>query len=89
MSVLSVQLCRQWLSAGAASSWEAVQEASRCRQMDPAEAAWRLKESGFRAGCPIVAVAVQTNNDAPPLARSATAGFARRQEVSSPRSKAR
>lgn len=52
---------------------------------DPVEAvdafftAWRdqLAESGFRAGCPIVAVAVETNDDAPQLSRSAAAVFAR------------
>jgi AcrR family transcriptional regulator len=37
----------------------------------------RLVESGFRAGCPIVAVAVEANDDAPQLARSAAAAFAR------------
>jgi len=55
---------------------------------DPVEAVdaffalWRdrLVESGFRAGCPIVAVAVETNDDAPQLARSAAA-FARWQEA--------
>lgn len=31
----------------------------------------RLVDSDFRAGCPIVAVAVETNDDAPQLARSA------------------
>ncbi|WND32936.1 TetR family transcriptional regulator C-terminal domain-containing protein [Streptomyces sp. BB1-1-1] len=41
----------------------------------------RLVESGFRAGCPIVAVAVETNDDAPQLARSAAAVFARWQEA--------
>lgn len=40
-----------------------------------------LVESGFRAGCPIVAVAVETNDDAPQLARSAAAVFARWQEA--------
>ncbi|MCX5321934.1 TetR/AcrR family transcriptional regulator [Streptomyces sp. NBC_00120] len=52
---------------------------------DPVEAVdafvvlWRdrLVDSGFRAGCPIVAVAVETNDDAPQLARSAAAVFAR------------
>lgn len=56
---------------------------------DPAQAVdaffalWRdrLVESGFRAGCPIVAVAVETNDDAPQLARSAGAVFARRQDA--------
>ncbi|MFC9245751.1 TetR/AcrR family transcriptional regulator [Streptomyces sp. NPDC057136] len=41
----------------------------------------RLVESGFRAGCPIVAVAVETNDDAPQLARSAAVVFARWQEA--------
>lgn len=41
----------------------------------------RLVESGFRAGCPIVAVAVETNDDAPRLARSAATVFARWQEA--------
>ncbi len=56
---------------------------------DPVEAVdaffvlWRdrLVESGFRVGCPIVAVAVETNDDAPQLARSAAAVFARWQEA--------
>ncbi|MEU3615144.1 TetR/AcrR family transcriptional regulator [Streptomyces sp. NPDC006872] len=39
---------------------------------------WRdqLVKSRFRAGCPIVAVAVETNDEAPHLARSAGAVFA-------------
>lgn len=37
----------------------------------------RLVDSDFRAGCPIVAVAVETNDDAPQLARSAAVVFAR------------
>ncbi|MEI5519893.1 TetR/AcrR family transcriptional regulator [Streptomyces brasiliscabiei] len=41
----------------------------------------RLVESDFRAGCPIVAVAVETNDEAPHLARSVAAEFARRQEA--------
>lgn len=41
----------------------------------------RLVESGFRAGCPIVAVAVEINDDAPQLARSAAAVFTRWQEA--------
>ncbi|MFF5846613.1 TetR/AcrR family transcriptional regulator [Streptomyces massasporeus] len=41
----------------------------------------RLVRSDFRAGCPIVAVAVETNDDAPHLARSAAAVFARWQEA--------
>ncbi|MFJ4280630.1 TetR/AcrR family transcriptional regulator [Streptomyces massasporeus] len=41
----------------------------------------RLVQSDFRAGCPIVAVAVETNDEAPHLARSAAAVFARWQEA--------
>ncbi|MFJ3310036.1 TetR/AcrR family transcriptional regulator [Streptomyces sp. NPDC086549] len=41
----------------------------------------RLVDSDFRAGCPIVAVAVETNDEAPQLARSAAAVFARWQEA--------
>ncbi|MGW3738410.1 TetR/AcrR family transcriptional regulator [Streptomyces sp. NPDC005148] len=41
----------------------------------------RLVDSDFRAGCPIVAVAVETNDDAPQLARSAAAVFARWQQA--------
>lgn len=41
----------------------------------------RITESDFRAGCPIVAVAVESNDDAPQLARSAAAVFARWQEI--------
>ncbi|MEU9289444.1 TetR/AcrR family transcriptional regulator [Streptomyces sp. NPDC048275] len=41
----------------------------------------RLIESEFRSGCPIVAVAVETNDSAPELARSAAEVFARWQEA--------
>ncbi|MCX5554404.1 TetR/AcrR family transcriptional regulator [Streptomyces sp. NBC_00038] len=41
----------------------------------------RLVKSNFRAGCPVVAVAVETNDDAPQLARSAASVFARWQEA--------
>ncbi|MGX1563848.1 TetR/AcrR family transcriptional regulator [Streptomyces sp. NPDC055506] len=41
----------------------------------------RLVDSDFRSGCPIVAVAVETNDDAPQLARSAAAVFSRWQEA--------
>ncbi|MCW8382642.1 TetR/AcrR family transcriptional regulator [Streptomyces justiciae] len=41
----------------------------------------RLVDSDFRSGCPIVAVAVETNDDAPQLARSAAAVFARWQDA--------
>ncbi|WP_234388588.1 MULTISPECIES: TetR/AcrR family transcriptional regulator [Streptomyces] len=44
---------------------------------------WRqwLLESDFRAGCPIVAVAVETNDEAPQLARSAAAVLSRWREA--------
>ncbi|WP_234356785.1 TetR/AcrR family transcriptional regulator [Streptomyces sp. NBRC 110028] len=53
------------------------------RAVDAFFALWRdrLVESGFRAGCPIVAVAVETNDDAPQLARSAATVFARWREA--------
>ncbi|MEV6702046.1 TetR/AcrR family transcriptional regulator [Streptomyces sp. NPDC051453] len=41
----------------------------------------RLAESAFRRGCPIVAVAVETNDEAPHLARTAGAVFAGWQEA--------
>ncbi|MEU5797168.1 TetR/AcrR family transcriptional regulator [Streptomyces sp. NPDC047813] len=46
-------------------------------------ALWReqLVGSGFRAGCPVVAVAVETNDEAPGLARSAAAVFGRWQQA--------
>ncbi|MFJ7075469.1 TetR/AcrR family transcriptional regulator [Streptomyces sp. NPDC098781] len=51
---------------------------------DPVEAidrffaVWRdrLVDNGFRAGCPVVAVAVETNDDAPQLTHTAGAVFA-------------
>ncbi|MFG1685244.1 TetR/AcrR family transcriptional regulator [Nonomuraea sp. NPDC049269] len=51
--------------------------------LDTFFALWRdrLVESDFRAGCPIVAVAVETNDDAPQLARSAAEVFARWREA--------
>ena len=44
---------------------------------------WRTQLAGsdYRAGCPIIAVAVETNDDAPQLARSAAAVFARWQDA--------
>ena len=44
---------------------------------------WRsqLVQNGFRVGCPIVAVAVETNDEAPQLARSAAAAFGRWQDA--------
>ncbi|MFC4127321.1 TetR/AcrR family transcriptional regulator [Nocardia rhizosphaerae] len=55
------------------------------RTSDPAQALdrfadmWRktLRDSDFRAGCPIFAVAVETNDDAPEFATAAAAVFAR------------
>lgn len=51
--------------------------------IDAFVALWRdrIVASDFRAGCPIVAVAVETNDDAPQLASSAGAVFARWQEA--------
>lgn len=55
------------------------------RSADPASvidqffALWRrwLVDSDFRAGCPIVAITVETNDDAPQLAEAAAAVFSR------------
>jgi AcrR family transcriptional regulator len=51
--------------------------------LDAFFALWRdrLTGSDFRSGCPIVAVAVETNDDAPHLARSAAAVFVRWREA--------
>jgi AcrR family transcriptional regulator len=45
--------------------------------------AWRktLERSDFRAGCPVVAVAVEAHNEAPQLAGAAAEAFARWQEA--------
>ncbi|MEV0179911.1 TetR/AcrR family transcriptional regulator [Streptomyces sp. NPDC050625] len=53
------------------------------KAIDAFFALWRhrLVESDFRAGCPIVAVAVETNDEAPQLARAAAEVFARWQEA--------
>ncbi|MER7564049.1 TetR/AcrR family transcriptional regulator [Streptomyces sp. NPDC097941] len=61
----------------------ALQTDDPVQAVDAFFALWRdrLVESDFRAGCPIVAVAVETNDDAPQLARSAAAVFARWQEA--------
>ncbi|NIY70781.1 TetR family transcriptional regulator [Streptomyces malaysiensis] len=56
---------------------------------DPVEAVdtfftrWRerVRDSGYRSGCPIVAVAVEANDDAPQLARAAGDVFARWQQA--------
>src|SRR3954447_16618131 len=56
---------------------------------DPIEAlrsftkAWRktLERSDFRAGCPVVAVAVEAHHEAPDLAAAAAEAFARWQEA--------
>ncbi|MCZ4122322.1 TetR/AcrR family transcriptional regulator [Streptomyces sp. H39-S7] len=61
----------------------AMQADDPVRAIDAFFVLWRdqLVESNFRAGCPIVAVAVETNDEAPQLARSAAAVFARWQDA--------
>ena len=61
----------------------AMQAEDPVKAIDEFFALWRdrLVDSRFRAGCPIVAVAVETNDDAPQLARSAGAVFAGWQEA--------
>ena len=53
------------------------------RALDALFEYWRVQlvENDFRVGCPIVAVAVETNDEAPRLARSAAAAFARWQDM--------
>ena len=53
------------------------------KAIDEFFALWRdrLVKSSFRAGCPIVAVAVETNDEAPQLVRSAGAVFASWQDA--------
>ena len=61
----------------------AAQSDDPVQAVDDFFALWRdrLLDSEFRAGCPVVAVAVETNDDAPQLARSAAAVFARWKEA--------
>ncbi|MEU9345413.1 TetR/AcrR family transcriptional regulator [Streptomyces sp. NPDC048278] len=51
--------------------------------LDSFFALWRqrLTENGYRVGCPVAAVAAATNDEAPQLARSAAAVFARWQQA--------
>ena len=62
---------------------QAIQSDDPVRAIDAFFALWRdrLLESRFRAGCPVVAVAVETNDEAPELARSAGAVFSAWQEA--------
>ncbi|MFI1728433.1 TetR/AcrR family transcriptional regulator [Streptomyces acidicola] len=61
----------------------ALQTDDPVQAIDGVFALWRdrLVRSDFRTGCPVVAVAVETNDDAPQLARSAAAVFARWQQA--------
>jgi AcrR family transcriptional regulator len=61
----------------------AVEAEDLLASMDAFFALWRerLVAGGFRSGCPIVAVAVETNDDAPYLAASAAGVFARWQQA--------
>jgi AcrR family transcriptional regulator len=61
----------------------AIQADDPVEAIDAFFALWRdrLVQSRFRAGCPIVAVAVETNDEAPHLARSAGTVFAGWQEA--------
>ena len=53
------------------------------RSLDALFDYWRVQlvDNDFRVGCPVVAVAVETNDDAPQLTRSAAAVFGRWQEA--------
>jgi AcrR family transcriptional regulator len=61
----------------------AMQADDALEAIDAFFAMWRdrLVRSDFRAGCPIVAVAVETNDEAPQLVQSAAAVFVRWQEA--------
>ncbi|GAB3724609.1 TetR/AcrR family transcriptional regulator [Nocardiopsis oceani] len=62
---------------------QAAQSRDPVGAVDDFFALWRqqLLDSDFRAGCPVVAVAVETNDHAPQLARSAAVVFARWQQA--------
>lgn len=62
---------------------DAARSGDPLRAVDTFFELWRdwLQDSQFRAGCPIVAVAVETNDGAPHLARSAAEIFGRWQEA--------
>lgn len=62
---------------------QAAQSQDPVEAVDDFFALWRqqLLDSDFRAGCPVVAVAVETNDHAPQLARSAAVVFARWQQA--------
>ncbi|MBA2813563.1 TetR/AcrR family transcriptional regulator [Streptomyces sp. KM273126] len=61
----------------------ALQTDDPVQAIDGVFALWRdrLVRSDFRTGCPVVAVAVETNDDAPQLALSAATVFARWQQA--------
>lgn len=61
----------------------AIQAEDPVQAIDEWFAHWRdqLERSRYRAGCPVVAVAVETNDDAPQLTRSAGAVFTGWQEA--------
>jgi AcrR family transcriptional regulator len=64
--------------------FEAMAEAGDpVRSLDAFFEHWRarLLENGFRAGCTVVAVAVETNDEAPQLVQSAAAIFGRWQDA--------
>ncbi|WP_433520302.1 TetR/AcrR family transcriptional regulator [Nocardia pseudovaccinii] len=77
------QLITDALSAAGGSMSEFIETITRENDpgtaLDMFVALWRrtLVDSDYRAGCPIFAVAVETNDDAPEFAASAAAVFAR------------
>jgi AcrR family transcriptional regulator len=72
-----------------AMKWAGDYVADSIESTDPIEAlrgftvAWRktLERNDFRAGCPVVAVAVEAHNDAPQLAMAAADAFGRWQRA--------
>ncbi|GAA2407612.1 TetR/AcrR family transcriptional regulator [Actinomadura vinacea] len=76
----AVRYTGEFLNAGIQAAVEGGDAASA---VDAFVAWWRqvLIKSGFRAGCPVVAVTVESHEDAPQLATATSAAFGRWQDT--------
>lgn len=76
----AVRYAGEFLNSGIAAAVEGGDAASA---VDAFVAWWRqvLIKSGFRAGCPVVAVTVESHEESPELAAAAAAAFARWQDT--------
>ncbi|WP_084219197.1 TetR/AcrR family transcriptional regulator [Spirillospora albida] len=76
----AVRYAGEFLNAGILAATESGDAASA---VDAFVGWWRtvLIKSGFRAGCPVVAVTIEANDDAPQLAAAAAAAFGRWQDT--------